>query len=127
MPAVTPVLANVADIVAFAEPSNPADPDKSPATANVLEVANAVAVLALPVKAPTNVVDVTEVKPANVVDVAPNDMLVDPTVTALFAKLALLIAAEPLRLLFVKPLIVLLPATMVLFVNVCVSVAPTIV
>ena len=40
-----------------------------------------VAVEALPVKAPTNVVDVTEVKPAKVVDDAPKAIVVEPMVT----------------------------------------------
>ena len=126
MPAVTPVTDNVVAILAFAEPLKLADPATSPVTANVLEVANVVAVSALPVNAPTKLVDVTEVRPLNVVELAPNAIAVEPIVVLLFAKLALLIAAVPLRLLFVKPVIVLLPAAIVLFVNVCVSVAPTI-
>ena len=126
MPAVTPVTDNVVAILAFAEPLKLEDPATSPVTANVLEVANVVAVSALPVNAPTKLVDVTEVRPLNVVELAPNAIAVEPIVVLLFAKLALLIAAVPLRLLFVKPVIVLLPAAIVLFVNVCVSVAPTI-
>lgn len=43
-----------------------------------------VAVAALPVKAPTNVVEVTEVSPAKVVTVEPRDTDVEPIVTALF-------------------------------------------
>ena len=45
-----------------------------------------VAVDAVPVKAPTNVVDVTEVKPARVVEVPPNDVEVEPIVIALLVK-----------------------------------------
>lgn len=52
----------------------------------VVAVVAVVAEVALPVNAPTNVVDVTEVNPANVVAVAPNEMLVEPTVTELFVR-----------------------------------------
>jgi hypothetical protein len=56
----------------------------SPLIAIVLAVANAVAVLALPVNAPVKPVEVTEVKPANVVDVAPSAVDVEPIVTVVF-------------------------------------------
>ena len=46
------------------------------------------AVVAAPVKAPTNVVDVTLVSPATVVTVAPRVSAVDPSVTAALANLA---------------------------------------
>ena len=49
-------------------------------------VANVVAVLALPVKAPVKPVDVTLVKPAKVVEVAPNAVDVEPIVTVLLLK-----------------------------------------
>ena len=52
------------------------------------ELVNCAAVLeedALPVSAPTKVVDVTEVKPANVVDDEPKLIVVEPTVTEEFA------------------------------------------
>ena len=52
------------------------------------ELVNCAAVLeedALPVSAPTKVVDVTEVKPANVVDDEPKLIAVEPTVTEEFA------------------------------------------
>ena len=49
----------------------------------VLAVANVVAVDALPVNAPVNPVDVTEVKPAMVVAVPPNVIAVEPIVTVL--------------------------------------------
>ena len=52
-------------------------------------VASAVAVLALPVNAPTNAVDVTLANPANVVTVAPNETAVLPMVTELFVSAAL--------------------------------------
>jgi len=45
-----------------------------------------VTVLALPVRAPTKDVEVTDVKPARVVLEAPRAMAVVPTVTELFAK-----------------------------------------
>ena len=50
-----------------------------------LVAANFVAVLALPVKAPVNPVDVTDVNPARVVEDAPKDIAVVPIVVALFA------------------------------------------
>ena len=50
-----------------------------------------VAVLAFPDKAPTNVVEVTEVKPANVVDDEPKLIAVVPTVIELLANCALVI------------------------------------
>jgi len=60
-----------------------------------------VAVLALPDKAPTNVVDVTKVNPANVVDDAPNAIAVVPTVILelVNAELGILVnpAPEPLN------------------------------
>ena len=51
--------------------------------AEVAEVAD-VAVEALPVRAPTKVVDVTDDNPAIVVADDPNDIAVEPTVTLLF-------------------------------------------
>ena len=66
-------------------------------------LASVVAVSALPVNAPTKLVDVTELRPARVVAVEPNEMLVEPIVTELLVN-------EPLPMLvsvFVAPLIVL--------------------
>jgi hypothetical protein len=77
-----------------------------------------VAVVALPVRAPTNVVEVTEVKPAKVVELAPNEIEVEPIVTAELAKLAFVIPAVPERLASTNPEIVLEPAAIVLFVSV---------
>ena len=56
-----------------------------------------VAVLALPVKAPTNVVEVTEVNPAKVVTVEPSDNAVEPMVTELFVNppLGMLVSDAP--------------------------------
>jgi hypothetical protein len=56
-----------------------------------------VAVEALPVKAPTNVVDVTEVKPTNVVTVAPKATAVEPTVMLELTRAAfgMLVKAAP--------------------------------
>ena len=67
-------------------------------------VCKAVAVLALPVNAPVNPVDVTLVKPANVVELAPKLIAVEPIVVLLFVKLALAMLDNVLEL----PLIVLL-------------------
>jgi hypothetical protein len=73
------------------------------AAAVAFAVVAVVAVDALPVKAPTNVVEVTLDNPAIVVADDPNDIEVDPTVTALFAKLALVMPAVPDRFEFVNP------------------------
>ena len=62
-----------------------------------------VAVEALPVKAPTKVVDVTDVNPAIVVADEPKDTAVEPIVTLLLARFALLIPAVPDRFEFVNP------------------------
>ncbi len=60
-----------------------------------------VAVLALPVNAPTNVVDVTETKPAIVVAELPSEIAVEPTVIVelVNAELGILVnpAPEPLN------------------------------
>ena len=65
-----------------------------------------VAVLAFPVNAPTKVVDVTEVKPTNVVTVAPSATAVEPIVTLEFVSAELGIevkaAPEPLNPVAVK-------------------------
>jgi len=90
-----------------------------------LVVCRVVAVEALPDRAPVKVVAVTPVSPAKEVTVPPKDTEVDPIVTALFAKLALEIAAEPLRLPLVKPVIVFEPAAIVLLVRVSVVALPT--
>ena len=50
----------------------------------VVAVVADVAVEALPVRAPTKVVDVTDDNPAIVVADDPNDIAVEPTVTLLF-------------------------------------------
>ena len=51
-----------------------------------------VTVPAFPVNAPTNVVEVTELSPASVVEVAPRDIFVEPMVTELLARFAFAIA-----------------------------------
>jgi len=65
-----------------------------------------VAVEALPVKSPTKVVEVTEVRPANVVTVAPKATEVEPIVTLEFTNAAfgMLVneAPEPLNPVAVK-------------------------
>ena len=60
-----------------------ADPPLKLTPLIALPVSNVVAVLALPVNAPTNVVEVTEVNPAIIVAVAPKAMFVDPIVKLL--------------------------------------------
>jgi len=69
-------------------PLNVALPDKSVPKVSVLDTAHESAVDALPltspVKSPTNAVEVTEDKPANVVDVEPKLIDVEPTVTEEF-------------------------------------------
>ena len=62
-----------------------------------------VAVDALPVNAPTKVVEVTLDNPAMVVADDPSDIAVDPTVTLLLARFALVIPAVPDKLEFVNP------------------------
>ena len=71
----------------------------------VAEVAE-VAVEALPVNAPTNVVEVTEDNPPIEVADAPNAIVVAPIVILLLARFALLIPAVPDKLAFVRPDIV---------------------
>ena len=89
----------------------------------------AILYVVLPVQNPTEfaspeaiitLFDVTVVKPASVVEVAPNAIVVLPTVIVLLAKLAFVIPAVPERLLLVKPVIVLDPAAIVLLVRVSV-------
>ena len=64
----------------------------------VRAVCKVVAVEALPVNAPVKPVDVTLVKPINVVELAPNAIAVVPIVILLFANLAL--AIEPAKSAF---------------------------
>ena len=78
LPPVVPADATEANVVTF--PAEVTSPDK---------LALVVTVEAFPVKAPTNVVDVTETKPAIVVLLAPNAVEVVPIVIVEFAKLAL--------------------------------------
>ena len=74
-----------------------------PATppATLVAVVADVAVFALPDNEPVNVVEVTDVNPANVVDVPPRAIFVEPTVTELFvnAPFGMLVneAPEPLN------------------------------
>ena len=83
-------------------------------------VVNFVAVAALPVNVPVNDVELTELNPVRFVEVPPKEIIVEPMVMSLFARLKLLIPAEPLRLAFVKFVIRLLPTSMVLLVKVSV-------
>jgi len=63
----------------------------------------AVAFDAVPVKAPVKVVEVTDVNPAIVVADEPKDIAVEPIVTLLLARFALVIPAVPDKLEFVIP------------------------
>ncbi len=134
----------LAVIVIAAEPSN-----ETPLMLRA--VARVVAVDALPVRAPTNAVEVTEVSPAKVVTVAPRLTSVEPIVTLLFVREALptfdSVFDAPLIVLLVNvsvvarptsvsvlvgkvsvPELTILPITglvRVLFVRVCVAVVPT--
>ena len=72
-------------------------------------MASAVAVLALPVKAPVNPVEVTDVKPAIVVLVLPKLILVEPKVMALFASCPLVIPAVADKLADVIPVAEIVP------------------
>jgi hypothetical protein len=89
----------------------------------VLDVCNVVAVDALPVSAPTNVVELTEVRPSIVVAVAPSEIEVEPTVTALLTRPAF---GKPVQLVNVPELgtprtgAVNVGLVNVLLVNVCV-------
>jgi len=62
-----------------------------------------VAVEALPVNAPTNVVDVTEDNPAIVVAEDPKEIEVEPTVIVLLARFAFVIPAVPDKFPLVRP------------------------
>src|SRR5690348_12624883 len=76
----------------------------------VVHVAALVAVLALPVNAPVNPVEVTEVRPAIVVAVPPKAILVLPMVTDELARLALDIEPANIALVtFPFPIVVALP------------------
>jgi hypothetical protein len=60
---------------------------------------------AVPCSDPVKFVEVTLVKPANVVEDAPRLIAVEPIVTLLFAKLAFVIPAVPDKLELVSPVI----------------------
>ena len=75
----------------------------------VLPVDNAVAVLALPVKAPVNPVDVTDVNPARVVEDAPKDIAVVPIVVELFTNWPFVMPALDDKLLVVNPVAEIVP------------------
>ena len=77
-------------------------------------MASAVAVLALPVKAPVNPVEVTDVKPAIVVLVLPKLILVEPRVIALFANCPFKMPALLDKLLVVIPVADIVPPDMLI-------------
>jgi hypothetical protein len=76
VPSAPPLVTN-APAVPTLTPNAVATPVPKP---DIFPTATKDAVVAVPVKFPTNVVDVTEVKPASVVDVAPNAVEVLPIV-----------------------------------------------
>jgi len=78
----------------------------------VLAIAKVVAVDALPVKAPTNVVDVTDVKPAIVVLLAPNDVEVVPIVIAELTKFALATVADAMSVPVIVPSTIIADVTL---------------
>ena len=61
----------------------------------LVAVVAVVAELALPVKAPTKLVDVTELRPAKVVEVPPKLIAVDPIVTLELVRAELGIEVKP--------------------------------
>ena len=90
-----------------------------------LAVAKVVAVEALPVKAPVNPVDVTDVKPAIVVLLAPNDVEVLPIVIAEFVKLALEILPANIALVtFAAPIVDTPAAVMVMSPDTVLNIEP---
>jgi hypothetical protein len=74
-----------------------------------LVAANFVAVLALPVKAPVNPVEVTEVNPVTEVTVPPKVIVVLPKVVVLFINCAFVIAAFEARFEVVNPVTEMVP------------------
>ena len=82
----------------------------SPVVEIVLPVARAVAVDALPVNAPVNPVELTELNPVTEVTVPPNVIAVEPKVVVLFANCAFVMPALLARLLVVKPVAEIVPA-----------------
>ena len=74
-----------------------------------LEVANVVAVVALPDNAPDKFVAANELKPVTEVTVPPNVIVVEPKVVVLFASCAFVIPAVALKLLVVNPVAEIVP------------------
>ena len=77
-----------------------------------LAVVNLFALLAVPDKVPTKVVDVTELNPVTEVYVPPNAMAVEPSVVELFASCPLAIPALSAKLLVVKPVAEMTPVSL---------------
>lgn len=73
------------------------------------EVVNVFAVLAVPDKVPTNVVELKEVKPVTEVTVPPKVMVVDPKVVELFANWPFVIAALEAKFDVVNPVAEIVP------------------
>lgn len=74
-----------------------------------LVAANLVAVLALPVNAPVNPVEVTDSKPITEVTVPPKVIVVDPRIVELFANCPFVMPADELRFEVVKPVTEIVP------------------
>lgn len=75
-------------------------------------VCKVVAVVALPVNAPTKLVDATELKPVTLVKVPPKVAFVDPKVMRLLASCPFVILAVADRFAVVKPVAAMLPELM---------------
>jgi hypothetical protein len=90
----TTLLAKVVPVKVFASAAIVISPEPSKLTPLIARaVASFVAVLALPVKAPVNPVEVIELKPVTEVTVPPKVSVVEPKVVVLFANCALVIPA----------------------------------
>ena len=71
--------------------------------------ASFVAVLALPVKVPVKLVEVTELKPVTEVTVPPNVMVVEPKIVVLFANCPFVMPAIELKFAVVNPVAEIVP------------------
>ena len=107
---VTTLLAKVVPVNVFASAATVISALPSNATPLMfLVAANFVAVLALPVNAPVNPVEVTEVNPVTEVTVPPRVIVVLPKVVELFANCAFVIAAFEARFEVVNPVTEIVP------------------
>lgn len=106
-PLFTPVPPKLGEIT----PAKAALPSKL-APKIVRGVCKVVAVDALPVNAPTKLVDATELRPVTLVKVPPKVALVDPKVIRLLANCPLVILAVADKFAVVKPVAAMLPDVM---------------